>query len=100
MLLGSASLEKSYGIYQYFWGFDKLQSFIFTSSSDQIVKAPALDVIAMRRVTSTLALPGTLWGFLVCAIPCHGLLWGRRRWLNVTIVISAAMLLTTGFLTR
>jgi len=89
-----------YGLYQYLWGFDQLYTYIVYSGSDEVVKAPALDRVASRRVFSTLALPGTLWGFLVVALPFHAALWGRRRVLNLVLATSAAMLLTTGFLTR
>ena len=89
-----------YGIYQYFWGFDKIYQYIFYAASDTVVKAPALDRVASRRVFSTLALPGTLWGFLVCALPFHAALWRQRRWLDVVLVISALLVLATGFLTR
>src|SRR5262249_47950581 len=89
-----------YGLYQYFWGFDQVYNYIFYAASDQVLKVPALQRIAERRVSSTLALPGTLWGFLVCAIPFHGLLWNRQRWLNGVLLLSLGLLLTTGFLTR
>jgi hypothetical protein len=93
-------IVSGYGIYQYFWGFDQIYQYIFYSGSDQIIKAPALGVVASRRVFSTFALPGTLWGFLVCALPFHAMLWRRRLALDVVLVASVAMLLTTGFLTR
>src|SRR5579884_751686 len=89
-----------YGIYQYFWGFDKVYSYIFYAGADEIIKTPALQLIANRRVSSTLALPGTLWGFLVCALPFHAMLWGRRSILNVVVLISGIMALVSGFLTR
>jgi hypothetical protein len=89
-----------YGIYQYFWGFEQLYDFVFYSSSDQVFKTPALDRIEERRVFSTLALPGTLWGFLVIALPFHAALWSRNRYGNALLVLSAAMVLATGFLTR
>ncbi len=93
-------IVSGYGLYQYFWGFDKIYQYIFYSGSDQIVKVPALDIVAKRRVSSTLALPGTLWGFLVCALPFHAMLWKRWRLLDAGLVVSALMLLATGFLTR
>jgi hypothetical protein len=93
-------IVSGYGIYQYFWGFDKVYQYIFYAGSDQIVKAPALDVVATRRVFSTVALPGTLWGFLVCAVPFHAMLWRRRLAVDLVLVVSALMLLATGFLTR
>jgi hypothetical protein len=93
-------IVSGYGLYQYFWGFDQIYQYIFYAASDQVLKVPALQRIAERRVSSTLALPGTLWGFLVCAIPFHGLLWNRQRALNGVLLLSLALLLTTGFLTR
>jgi hypothetical protein len=97
-------IVSGYGLYQYFWGFDQLYRYINYAGSDQIVKIPALGRIATRRVFSTLALPGTLWGFLVIALPFHAALWAEQ-WKNNRIVrsviaISVAMLLATGFLTR
>jgi hypothetical protein len=53
-------IVSGYGLYQYFWGFDKIYQFIFYSASSQIVKVPALGVVANRRVFSTVALPKTL----------------------------------------
>ena len=89
-----------YGLYQYFWGFDQLYDYVFYSSSDQVFKTPALDRIAERRVFSTLALPGTLWGFLVMALPFHAVLWGRNRYVNAILAVSAALVMAAGFLTR
>ena len=93
-------IVSGYGLYQFFWGFDQTYNYIFYSSAEQMVKAPALQLIGARRVYSTLTLPGTLWGFLVVALPIHGVLWKRYRVLDVVLVISAVMLLTTGLLTR
>jgi len=93
-------IVSGYGLYQYFWGFDRLYTFVFYSGSDKVVKVPALALIASRRVFSTLALPGTLWGFLVVALPLHAALWKKNRLGNAGLVVSAAALLATGFLTR
>ncbi len=97
-------IVSGYGLYQYFWGFDQLYRYITYAGSDQVVKIPALGRVATKRVFSTLALPGTLWGFLVIALPFHAALW-TEQWKNNRIVrsviaVSAAMLLATGFLTR
>jgi len=100
VMVGLSLIVSLYGLYQYFWGFDAIAKFVFYSGSDQVIKAPALGIIAERRVSSTLALPGTLWGFLVCALPFHAMLWRRRLSLDVMLAISAALLLATGFLTR
>jgi hypothetical protein len=92
-----------YGLYQYFWGFEELSKLILHSGSDQIVTEPLLKRVATHRVFSTLALPGTLWGFLVMAIPFHFELRNKAKrfhWLNVVLAISGAALLATGFLTR
>jgi hypothetical protein len=97
-------IVSAYGLYQYFWGFDQLYRYISYGGSDQIAKVPALQRIATRRVFSTLALPGTLWGFLVIALPFHAALWAEQwkkaRIVRAGIAVSAAMLLATGFLTR
>ena len=97
-------IVSGYGLYQYFWGFDQLYNYIFYAASDQVVKVPALERIASKRVFSTLALPGTLWGFLVIALPFHAALW-KENWkkpqlVRIALVASAAMLLAAGFLTR
>jgi tetratricopeptide (TPR) repeat protein len=97
-------IVSGYGLYQYFWGFDQLYNYIFYAASDQVVKVPALERVATKRVFSTLALPGTLWGFLVIALPFHVALW-KEQWkkpqlVRLAIVISAVMLFATGFLTR
>ncbi|MBI4472592.1 MAG: tetratricopeptide repeat protein [Acidobacteria bacterium] len=89
-----------YGIYQYFWGFDEMRAYVVYSVSGQAEKASALDIIARRRVFSTLVLPGTLWGFLLTAMPIHRLLWKQHRILDAAIALSIALLLVTGFLTQ
>jgi tetratricopeptide (TPR) repeat protein len=95
-----SAIVAGYGIYQYFWGFEVLEQLIMHSGSDEIVKAPALSRVATRRIFSTLALPGTLWGFLVMALPFHLMLMGRRRAVDVALVAGIALSLTAGFLTR
>jgi hypothetical protein len=95
------AIVSAYGLYQYFWGFEQLHNYISYADSDRVVKVPALERIATRRVFSTLALPGTLWGFLALALPFHAMLWrdsGKR--IRVLLATGAAMLLATGFLTR
>jgi hypothetical protein len=93
-------IVSGYGLYQYFWGFDQLFNYIFYSASDQVIKVPAMETLSSRRVFSTLALPGTLWGFLLVALPIHCVLWKQNRLLDVFLLVSAGLLLTTGFLTR
>ncbi len=97
-------IVSGYGLYQYFWGFDQLYNYIFYAGSDQVVKVPALERIATKRVFSTLALPGTLWGFLVIALPFHMALWReswkRPRLVQPVLALGVAMLLAAGFLTR
>jgi hypothetical protein len=63
-------------------------------------KASSLERVASERVFSTLALPGTLWGFLTVALPFHLLLWKENRWVRVALSVGMAMLLITGLLTR
>src|SRR6059036_2342997 len=89
-----------YGCYQYFWGFEQLYEFVTYSGSSSIMKLPVPGGNTPSRVFSTLALPGTLWGFIVVALPLHAVLWRRHRLLDALLVISAGLLLTTGFLTR
>jgi len=100
-------IVSSYGLYQYLWGFDELESFIARSGSDASVTAPLLGRVTSHRVFSTLALPGTLWGFLVMAIPFHAALWDLTRQLKkyrsvlaAVLVVSLAMLVAAGLLTR
>ena len=97
-------IVSAYGLYQYFWGFDQLYNYIFYAASDQVVKIPALERVASKRVFSTLALPGTLWGFLVIAIPFHLALWNESwrsaKVIRAALAASAILLLATGFLTR
>jgi len=94
------ALVSGYGLYQYFWGFDQLYNFMFYASTQQLVKVPALERIASARVFSTLALPGTLWGFLVVALPFHAVLWRHNRWVKSALSLGIGMLLLTGVLTR
>jgi hypothetical protein len=95
-----SAIVSAYGVYQYFWGFEQLYDYVFYSGSDEIVKRPALTTIESQRVFSTLALPGTLWGFLVVALPIHGILWKRHPLLDLGLLASASMLLVCGLLTR
>jgi hypothetical protein len=81
-------MVSGYGIYQYFWGFEQLYNYVFYSGSDEIFKTPALTTIESERVFSTLALPGTLWGFLLMALPIHGILWKKRFLLDIWSVRS------------
>jgi tetratricopeptide (TPR) repeat protein len=97
------AIVSGYGLYQYFWGFDQIYNYSINAASGEVVKTPAMDRIATRRVFSTLALPGTLWGFLVIALPFHAALWTqwKTQWyVRAGLITSAAMLLTAGFLTR
>lgn len=94
------AIVSGYGLYQYFWGFDQLYNYITYAGSNQVVKVPALQTIATGRVFSTLALPGTLWGFLAIALPFHAFLWQDNRLVRVLLSLSAAMLFVTGLLTR
>jgi len=100
-------IVSGYGLYQYLWGFDQLEQFINRSGNDAAVTASLLGRVESHRVFSTFALPGTLWGFLVMAIPFHAALWDRTKEsgkrqniVTVAIAISMAMLLTAGLLTR
>jgi len=99
-MVALAIIVSAYGLYQYFWGFQQLTRLIAYSGSNEIVKVPLLDRVATHRVFSTLALPGTLWGFLVMAIPFHAALWQRKPVVKALVVVSMVMLLATGFLTR
>ena len=94
------AIVSGYGLYQYFWGFDQLYNYVTHAGSDQIVKVPILERIATRRVFSTLALPGTLWGFLTIALPFHAALWRSNLLVRILLSTSVLMLLVTGLLTR
>jgi hypothetical protein len=94
------AVVSAYGLYQYFWGFGQLYNYMFYASTKQLVKVPALARIASARVFSTLALPGTLWGFLIVALPFHAVLWRQNRWIRFALSTSIGMLLLTGIFTR
>lgn len=93
-------LVSVYGLYQYFFGFEQLYHFVSYSSSAEVFKIPALDLIATGRVISTLSLPGTLWGFLVLAIPFHAALWKGGKLMRGLVAVGFVLLLVTGLLTR
>jgi hypothetical protein len=105
-MVGLSLIVSIYGLYQYLWGFDQLAALISSSSSDATVTAPLLGRVASHRVFSTLALPGTLWGFLVMAIPFHAALWERAKQgkqkalVGAILAISMVLLLIAGLLTR
>jgi len=94
------AVVSGYGLYQYFFGFERLHQFVSYSSSAEVFKAPALELISRGRVFSTLSLPGTLWGFLVLALPFHAALWGQRKLIRTGLALALALLLITGLLTR
>jgi hypothetical protein len=94
------AIVSGYGLYQYFWGFEQLYNYIAYAGSDRVIKVPALERIATRRVFSTLALPGTLWGFLTIALPFHLVLWRETRRLRILLAAGIAMLLAVGLFTR
>lgn len=93
-------IVSGYGIFQFFWGFDQTSAQLLDSPASQSLKDPALALLSTGRVFSTLALPGTLWGFVLTALPVHFVLWNRSRTLNLVLGLSAVLLLFTGFLTR
>ena len=106
-MVGLSAVVSGYGLYQYLWGFDQLAEFISRSGNDAAVTAPLLGRVTSHRVFSTLALPGTLWGFLVMAIPFHAALWERAKQkgklkavVAAALTLSLLMLLAAGFLTR
>ena len=95
------AIVSGYGLYQYFWGFEQLHNYISYAASDRVLKVPALERIESRRIFSTLALPGTLWGFLTLALPFHAKLWGESgRRVKALLAVGVGMLLAAGFLTR
>jgi hypothetical protein len=96
-----SAIVSGYGLYQYFWGLEQLYNYVSYAASDRVLKVPVLDRIASRRIFSTLALPGTLWGFLTLALPFHAKLWGEsRNRVKTLLALGVAMLLAAGFLTR
>jgi hypothetical protein len=96
-----SAIVSGYGLYQYFWGLEQLYNYVSYAASDRVLKVPALERIASRRIFSTLALPGTLWGFLTLALPFHAKLWGESRSrVKALLGVGVAMLLAAGFLTR
>jgi hypothetical protein len=106
-MVGLSLVVSIYGIYQYLWGFDQLAALISSSSNDATVTAPLLGRVESHRVFSTLALPGTLWGFLVIAIPFHAAVWDRvkkngkhQSLAGAVLAISMVLLLIAGLLTR
>jgi tetratricopeptide (TPR) repeat protein len=106
-MVGLSIIVSTYGLYQYLWGFDQLAALISNSGNDATITAPLLGRVDSHRVFSTLALPGTLWGFLVMAIPFHAAVWDRSRQygkqkflVSVVLSISMGLLLITGLLTR
>ena len=89
-----------YGIYEFLWG---NTSYVLSISADtgEIIRTPILDATASPRIMATFAMPGTLWGFLLIALPFHAMLWKNARTsIRTALVLSGAMLLTAGTLTR
>jgi len=100
-LVGLAGVVSIYGIYQFFWGIDAMYGLVFYSGAPEPVRVPMLDQLATGRIFSTFALPGTLWGYLLLALPLHGILWKPGRWFfNSLLVVNVMLLLATGALTR
>ena len=101
LLVVLAAGVSAFAIYQFFWGMEQMYSYVFYSGSSDAVRIPMLERIASARVYSTFALPGTLWGFLLLALPLHATLWKPGRPIaNLAVVGSAGMLLVAAVLTR
>lgn len=91
----------AYGLYQYFYGLEQTYEFVLNSGAEDAVRLPILGQLAAARIYSTFALPGTLWGFLIIAIPLHGMLWREGRVLsNALVAGNVALLLAATFLTQ
>jgi tetratricopeptide (TPR) repeat protein len=106
VLILLASAVSLYGIYQYFWGFDRLYAIVEGSQAAEAVRIPILGRIASERVFSTFALPGTLWGFLILTVPLHFVFEVRGHRLRraalaanlVLVVATAALTQSYGFI--
>jgi tetratricopeptide (TPR) repeat protein len=94
-LVLSATAVSAYGLYQNFFGLEQMYNLVFYSGADDAVRVPILDRVASERIFSTFALPGTLWGFLILAIPLHRLFWTPDRIL-VNLALAANILLIVG----
>ncbi len=98
LLAGTVSL---YAIYQFVWGLENAYNFVLYSETNEIVRVPILDRLATARVFAWFALPGTLWGFLLIALPLHAALWkSGPRLADAALVGNAGLVLAAGLMTR
>ncbi len=89
-----------YGIYEFIGG-NTSYSLSISPDTGEIVRTPILDAMSVPRIMSTFAMPGTLWGFLLIALPLHGMLWNRSHtWTRIGLGVSMLLLLTAGALTQ
>ncbi len=101
VLVVLAAGVSAFAVYQFFWGMEQMYSYVFYSGASDAVRVPVLDHLASARVYSRFALPGTLWGFLLLALPLHASLWKPSRpVVNLALVGSAGMLVVAAVLTR
>ena len=89
-----------YGVYEFFWG-SSGYSLSISADSGEVLRTPLQGDSETVRIISTFAMPGTLWGFLLVALPIHALAWKPGRTLvNAGLVASALLLIGAGGLTR
>ena len=95
-----STIVSGYGIYEFMWG-NTSYTLSISADTSEIIRTPILDSTARPRVMSTFAMPGTLWGFLLVALPFHASLWkNSRAFVRAGLAVSVALLLTAGALTR
>lgn len=88
-ILSAAFIISILAIYQYFFGFKHLLSYM---SKHNITNAFALDYISQRRIFFPFVTPNILGGYLAMTIPLF-LAYAKRSWI-LLIPVSLALLLT------
>ena len=90
----------TYGIYEFVWG-NTSYTLSISADTNEIIRTPILDATSRPRIMSTFAMPGTLWGFLLIALPFHAMLWKQSRTsIRTGLALSVGLGLTASALTR
>ena len=98
ILAGAVSL---FAIYHVFWGLESAYNLVLYSGAEEVVRMPILERLEANRAYEPFALPGTLWGFLLIALPLHAALWkSGGRLVNMALALNAGLVLAACFMTR
>ncbi len=99
LVLLSATVS-GYGIYEFVWRIDPSGLGEFPNAAE-IVGIPILGPSNNASISSVFTTAGSLWGFILTALPFHALVWKPGRpVLNTLLAINAVILFGVGVIAR